>query len=243
MDFKIWLVRDAVTFSIKAFFDNISLYFRSLLLYLVGLIITGLLATPIVLLLYFPVWVMYDKLPSGQWMTMRIIFTEIMRNPLFVLIFVFTLLVQVTIVAVVRSGYIRMLLRLHDTGVSSAREVFEEFKIIFNFKFAVLSFIYVFCVCLGFMILIVPGIYLAARWSLAYYIFVDRRTGVIEALKESWRLTKGYEWPLIILLLVFYVMSFNTIIWFLMLFITDLMFIYSYRVIVAKHTTLAPQPQ
>lgn len=56
-------------------------------------------------------------------------------------------------------------------------------------------------VLLGLVLLIVPGIIAALALMFATYLVIDRKLGVIEALKESARLTKGNRWNLLILML------------------------------------------
>ncbi len=59
-------------------------------------------------------------------------------------------------------------------------------------------------VLIGFMLLIIPGVILSFKLSLAPYLVIDRDMGPINAIKESWRLTKGnigYLLSLAILLL------------------------------------------
>ena len=46
-------------------------------------------------------------------------------------------------------------------------------------------------IMLGFVLLIVPGIYLSLALSQILYIIVDQRCGPIEALTRSWELTRG----------------------------------------------------
>ena len=74
----------------------------------------------------------------------------------------------------------------------------------FNRPFSV--YLKYFCVCLlsgiiifiGFLLLIVPGFYLAARLGLSTLRIVDEpETGVIDALKYSWNITRGHVLELI----------------------------------------------
>lgn len=58
------------------------------------------------------------------------------------------------------------------------------------------------CFILGFVLLIVPGLILAARWSLAGPLLIGDQKGAIEAMKESWGLTRGHTGTLILAILV-----------------------------------------
>ncbi|MDH6234541.1 uncharacterized membrane protein (DUF485 family) [Mesorhizobium soli] len=49
-------------------------------------------------------------------------------------------------------------------------------------------------VAIGFMLLIIPGIYLLARWSAAVPALVHERRGVLASMKRSAELTKGSRW-------------------------------------------------
>jgi uncharacterized membrane protein len=56
-------------------------------------------------------------------------------------------------------------------------------------------------IALGFLALIVPGIILAVGLGFVPYLVVERGLGPIEAIKESWRITKGHKWQLFLLVL------------------------------------------
>jgi hypothetical protein len=53
-------------------------------------------------------------------------------------------------------------------------------------------------VLLGFVLLVVPGLYLLARWSLAPALTVSRDRRAIQAMRESWTITAGSAWPLVL---------------------------------------------
>lgn len=51
-------------------------------------------------------------------------------------------------------------------------------------------------VMVGFVFLIIPGIYLSVKLSQASFRFVEDDLGVIAAMKASWEDTKGHWWPI-----------------------------------------------
>lgn len=61
----------------------------------------------------------------------------------------------------------------------------------------------------GFLLLIVPGIYLAARWSAADAALLSEGEGVSAALGKSWEMTASHIWPIVGALLVVYVPVFG----------------------------------
>lgn len=48
----------------------------------------------------------------------------------------------------------------------------------------------------GLVLLIAPGLILAIRWSATSGFLIARRTGVVEAMRESWDATRGHSWPI-----------------------------------------------
>lgn len=57
-------------------------------------------------------------------------------------------------------------------------------------------------IILGLILFIVPGIIVAIAISFSGYLLIEKKTGVIAAIKESARITKGYRWQLFLLSLV-----------------------------------------
>lgn len=240
MDFNMWLVRSSISYSLKTFIHNIPLWIASLIVWLLGLVIIALILFPIIFLLYMPLAPYFNLLHTHIPWYDTFFFKEILIHPVLLLSYAAELFIRITIMSLIRSGYIRMLLRLYDTGLSQARDIVEysSFRLEYvavNAQFALLTLIYAIVVVLGTGIFIIPGIYIASKWSLAHYIFVDRRVGIFNAFKSSWNLTAHYELPLAMMLLISLLLSINPYIWFFTLFITDLMFIHSYRTISSKN--------
>ncbi|MFC2032557.1 hypothetical protein ACFLUS_04245 [Chloroflexota bacterium] len=77
------------------------------------------------------------------------------------------------------------------------KDMFEAFK---NYWNAVLvSFLVFVIIGIGFILLIVPGIIFACKLVFTPYLVVDRKMGVIEAIKESWRMTGGHAWKVFLI--------------------------------------------
>jgi uncharacterized membrane protein len=51
-------------------------------------------------------------------------------------------------------------------------------------------------VLVGFILLIIPGIFFAIRLQYTCYLVIDKNLGPIEAIKTSWRITKQNAWNL-----------------------------------------------
>ena len=74
-------------------------------------------------------------------------------------------------------------------------EIKDMFAAFHNYWNAVLANLLVGAIVIvGFFLLIIPGIYLACKLAFTPYLVVDQRMGVIEAVKESWHMTKGHAW-------------------------------------------------
>jgi uncharacterized membrane protein len=52
----------------------------------------------------------------------------------------------------------------------------------------------------GFILLVIPGIIASLGLSFVTFLVVDRAARPIEAIKESWRITKGHKWQLFLLI-------------------------------------------
>jgi uncharacterized membrane protein len=80
---------------------------------------------------------------------------------------------------------------------------FLSFSSSLFFKFLLGYVLYTLLVVVGFLLLIVPGIYLAIKYQFVLYLIVDKNMDVIEAFKESGKMTNGHKWNLLLLLLLF----------------------------------------
>ena len=98
---------------------------------------------------------------------------------------------------VVGMGIVRMTLRFVDGGKGELVDLFSPIPLIPNYLIA--SVVVCIGVSVGFVLLILPGIYLAVRWYFFPWVLVDKGVGAFEALRQSWEMTRGSFWNLFLL--------------------------------------------
>jgi hypothetical protein len=67
-----------------------------------------------------------------------------------------------------------------------------------------LSILSAVCIMLGLVALVLPGLYLIARWSIAAPTLLIDRKGPIKAMQDSWERTKGSDFTILVAVLLFY---------------------------------------
>ncbi|MCK5632588.1 hypothetical protein KAH94_02485 [bacterium] len=95
-------------------------------------------------------------------------------------------------------GFMRIVLDLYDNGSSSVKRLFSCFYLLP--KAIVATLIFILLVFVGFLFVVVPGIYLAVRMRFFMYYLIDKNLGPIECLKKSYRATKGFGWDVFALM-------------------------------------------
>lgn len=65
-----------------------------------------------------------------------------------------------------------------------------------------------FATAIGFLLLIVPGLFLLTIWAVAAPVAVLERSGVLAAFKRSWELVRGNAWPVFGAILLFFAIVF-----------------------------------
>ena len=91
---------------------------------------------------------------------------------------------------------IKIGLRLYDNDKIGSYD-FLAFNASTFFKFLLAYLLYLIMLSIGFILLVVPGIYLAIKYQYAQYLIIDKDMDVIEAFKESGRITQGHKWNLL----------------------------------------------
>ena len=77
------------------------------------------------------------------------------------------------------------------------KDMFEAFRNYWNVVSA--SLLVSVIVVIGLVLLIVPGIIFACKLAFTPYLVVDRKMEVVEAIKESWRMTGGHAWKVFLI--------------------------------------------
>jgi len=79
-------------------------------------------------------------------------------------------------------------------------EVKDMFAAFGNYWNAVLASLLVSVITfIGVILLIIPGIYLGCKLAFTPFLVVDRKMAVIDAVKESWRMTGGHGWKVFLI--------------------------------------------
>ncbi|MEM7009629.1 MAG: hypothetical protein AAF462_10900 [Thermodesulfobacteriota bacterium] len=69
------------------------------------------------------------------------------------------------------------------------------------YKIFLAYFLYSILVLIGLFLLVIPGIYWAIKYQFAMFLIIDKNMGVIEAFKQSGRITQGAKWNLLLFLI------------------------------------------
>lgn len=97
---------------------------------------------------------------------------------------------------IIQIGWINVALKFANREKVGVADLFRKWKLIGHYLLA--SFLAMLIIGAGFIALIVPGIYLATRLCLVNYFVVDQNLNAFEAIKASFRATKGNFWNLIL---------------------------------------------
>nr|WP_166174855.1 glycerophosphoryl diester phosphodiesterase membrane domain-containing protein [Altererythrobacter segetis] len=93
------------------------------------------------------------------------------------------------------AGYLLLDAMVRKTGLRSGKGE-DTFLTFFG-----LSLLSGFAVLVGLILLIIPGLFLIARWSIAQPLVVARGDGVMQAFGESWERTRGNEFQILMAML------------------------------------------
>ncbi len=95
----------------------------------------------------------------------------------------------------IQIGYTKMFLKMTDGETPKFEELFTHYKLFW--KYLGTSILVGLIVIGGFILLIIPGIIWALKYSFAQYVIIDTGTGVKASIKESGLITQGSKWKLL----------------------------------------------
>jgi len=101
---------------------------------------------------------------------------------------------------IIRIGYTKIFLRIYDGNKPKFSEIFQEYSMFW--RYLGVSILTPLVVLGGLILLIIPGIIWAVRFSFAPVIVIDTKMGPINSMKESYAITKGNFWKLLLFWIV-----------------------------------------
>jgi hypothetical protein len=91
-------------------------------------------------------------------------------------------------------GYTLATMKATRNEKPSVVDLFRPYKKFFTVLFSAILMSII--IGLGFLFLIIPGIYLLIRLLFVPYLVVDCNAGVTEAIEGSWKITRGHFWDI-----------------------------------------------
>lgn len=101
---------------------------------------------------------------------------------------------------IVSLGVMRMTLDLVDGKKPNFNDFYQQYPLLL--KYIGTGIIQGLIVFAGFLLLIIPGIYLSVKLGFSSYVVVDKKVGPFDAIKSSYEMTKGNWWNIAFLGLV-----------------------------------------
>ncbi len=98
-------------------------------------------------------------------------------------------LASLALSVILQSGFIAASFRIVREKTAEVSDLFAQKPVWVNYFLGLIA--YQLLVALGMILLIVPGIYWALKYSQVLYLIVDKKVGVSEAFNMSGRMTQG----------------------------------------------------
>jgi hypothetical protein len=129
-------------------------------------------------------------------------------------------------------GLMFVYLRVYDGEKTEPLDIFDPLPLFWGY--AGVMVLYVIGVGIGLLLLVVPGVLLAAGWSLAHYIVIETDSNPVDALKLSWKKTEGHKLNIVLFGAIACVLNFLGMLFFglgllVTLPVTGLAYAYIYR--------------
>ena len=106
---------------------------------------------------------------------------------------------------VVGMGMFRMALRFVDGDRGELVDLFSTFTLVPSYLIASIAVSII--VSFGFVLLVIPGIYLAVRLHFYGWVIIDQEVGPFAALDKGWAITRGAFWDVFLLMIALFVVN------------------------------------
>lgn len=210
-------VKETILYAVNALVNH-PWYFIKLFIFALLFAILIFFATT-----FLPGIIFLSVIPLTELFSRGFIFVNLLVGLFFLLAFI------LYIVGLVYSWFVipKMLLKFYDTQSTQVNfgQIFGLLGFRQLLRLLAVSILYFLAVTAGFIVLIIPGIYLAVKLQFAWYYVLDKNIGVIEAFKRSYAATTGNFWSLFFIDIIAAFLM-NLII---AIPIAFLMFVYAYR--------------
>jgi len=238
MTWQKFYASEAIVYGLKETINNLRLAIYSMAILfcevLVSIVVVGLPS------LLFALWTMPSlaslavevraALFSGSYGTIPTIIKDANIGPVPLadkIGLVFTICAFIFLWSMFAAGYLRMIIKFHDSGSVELRELFMGWHR--GPRIFLGGIILGLGVMAGLMLFVVPGIYILVHGILFPFFIVDKNVGPIEALKRSFKVVRGSGWQVFALIVVGAALNFNPMIIIFAGFTKLLMGVFAYR--------------
>lgn len=235
MNWQKFYASEAVVYGFKETFNNFRLALFSMLI-LLGEILVSIIVV-MMPVITFAIWQMPElrtmlrsSLFSQQTESMVVIFQNGTASSVtmpVVIVGVIAAVVLLVLWSMFAAGYIRMLLKFHNNGTVNLNEMFMGWHK--GPRILLAGIIFSVAVLVGFLLFVIPGIYILVHGILFPFFIVDKNVGAFEALKRSFAVVHGYGWQILAIIFIGFVFTINPVASFLTSFAKLLMNVHAYR--------------
>lgn len=104
-------------------------------------------------------------------------------------------LIYLVVQTILYTGFLKIQLNIVDGRPARFSDLYTTYRPFW--RYLVLSILFGLIVFVGFVLLIIPGLILAASLQFGMYLVVDKQMGPIEALQRSWSISSGLRLKLL----------------------------------------------
>ncbi len=111
------------------------------------------------------------------------------------ILYVIMAAIGITVDLLIGVGIIKISLLINDNKPAKLNNLYIHYRLIGKFFLAMI--LKIILVGIGFLLLIIPGIYLSVRFRFVGYLIIDKDMGILESFAGSSKMTKGLKWSVL----------------------------------------------